>query len=52
MSRRGSHAIVLEAARRVQPFVLQEQVPRIQSHITRNPTTLTQLRLPFPDRHD
>jgi len=49
---RRRHAVVLEAARRVHPLVLEEQLPGVETRIGRDRVGPLAERLPLADRHD
>ena len=51
MGERGRHAVVLEAARGVQPFVLQEQLARLQADVRGHGVGALQDGLTLADGH-
>ncbi len=52
MRGRGGHPVVFEAARGVQPFVLEHQPPRFDPHVACDGGRILENRLPFADRDD
>ena len=52
MRKRRGHAVVFEAARRVHPLVLQEQLALIDADVTGHAVGALEDGLPFADGHD
>ncbi len=49
---RGGHSVVLEAARRIQAFVLQQQVAGLDAHLLGEQRCVLELRAAFADGDD